>query len=98
MFIFLKNNEAIATSENPTWVRKSPNGTLVKCAREDAHGVNLGGAVYHIPGRALIGAEDVAVAEVDTYELVKTQMAEQNTMMSDLEDAIVELADIIGGM
>lgn len=74
MFRFHRDGAQVVTLRDPVWVKVLDNGCFGLCREEEAQGVSIDGAVYHIAGREDIpGVETVSVGEVSESAYQKEQ-------------------------
>lgn len=96
MYRIINGESVLATLANPTWVKMQDNGSYAICPKEEAHGIALDGAVYHIEGTPeLAGVETVVLTEISEVSYQKEQQATMDERQLQTETALAELSILI---
>jgi hypothetical protein len=92
MFKIIKEDKVLGTVATLAWVKLQDNGCFGLCTEEDAHGVVVNGAVYHIAGKPeLPGHDTVVVAPIDEIAYQQEQTSAQEAKRLQMNTALAAL-------
>lgn len=89
MYKIINDNETMALTETPNYVRLQDNGCFGLCGEPEAQGIVYNGTVYHLLGRPeLEGKETVMLLYTDAGEeigITNTAIMDADAMNVDQE-------------
>lgn len=96
MYLVINTNGLIiGYIENPRYITKSNNGSLIECGANEALGIAMKSNPYHLFGKEALeeAIDDVVLAQVDSGVIIFEDNTKMKITQDQTEDAVCELSE-----